>query len=62
MLATLDLPHMRALNARQLGQCFLARALLGTNGPNGPAEGAGRLCLVGSRTCGPASLNRTLLH
>lgn len=62
MLATLDLAHVRALDARLGSESFLSYALLGSGFPDHRAKRLRGLDIVSCRSLGPASLNRSLLH
>src|SRR3546814_19562884 len=62
MLATLDLTHMRTLDACEVGECLLGSAQLCSCCPYGHAKRHGWPCFIGSSASGPASLNNTLLH
>ena len=62
MLATLDLAHVRSLNAGDVSQCFLGNALVGSHVTNGGPKRDSGFGFVGGGSGGSASLNRTFLH
>lgn len=62
MLATLDLSHVRALNAGQVGQRFLGDAALRSQRTNGHTESLGQLGVEGGGAGRSAALDGSLLH
>lgn len=62
MLATLDLAHVRALNASQISQRFLCDATLRSQRTHRRAEGLGQLGVEGGGAGRSAALDGSLLH
>jgi len=62
VFAALNLAHVRTLDARQVGQCFLGDALSGSLGAHHGTEGLGQFGIESGRANRPAALDRSLLH
>src|SRR3546814_4655109 len=62
MLAALDLAHMRAFNAGQVGQRFLGDASIRAQRTHRRAEGLGQLGVEGGRAGRSAALDRSEEH
>jgi hypothetical protein len=62
VLAALDLAHMRAFDASQVGQRFLGDALCGSLGSYHRTEGLGQFGIEGGRANRSAALDGSLLH
>ncbi len=62
VLAALDLAHVRALNAGQVGQCFLGDVLAGSLGTYHGTEGLGQFGIESGSANRSAALDGSLLH